>query len=114
MLLAQLHGVTITRADLALDDGLKLAANLFEAAELLEHEKVDVYCLESGARLSCTITRHASAGELEVGGAAAQLLKPGAKVVISTWGWLKGKQALKHQPRLLHVDDDNTLKSTDR
>ncbi|MGV3621890.1 MAG: aspartate 1-decarboxylase [Archangium sp.] len=109
MLLSQLHGVTITRADLALDDGLKLSPQLFDAAEFLEHEKVEVYCLESGARLSCSVKRHTSAGELEVGGAAAQLLKPGAKVVMSTWTWLKEKQALKHEPRLLHVDDDNAL-----
>lgn len=114
MLLAQLHGLTVTRADLALDDGLKLAPQLFDIAGFLEHEKVEVYCLESGARLSCSVKRHASAGELEVGGAAAHLLKPGAKVVIAAWGWLKEKQALKHEPRLLHVDEDNELRSPDR
>lgn len=114
MLLAQLHGVTVTRAELSLADGLKLAPQLFDAAGLLEHEKVEVYCLESGARLSCSVKRHTSAGELEVGGAAAQLLKPGARVVIAAWGWLKEKQALKHEPRLLHVDDENAVRWPDR
>lgn len=109
MLLSQLHGVTVTRADFALDDGIRLATEIFDAAEFVPHEKVEIYCLESGARLSCAIRTGASAGELEVGGAAAHLLKPGAKVVISTWGWLKGKQALKHEPRLMNLDEDNRL-----
>ena len=114
MLLSQVNGATITRADLSLDDGLRLASELFDAAGFLEHEKVELYCLESGVRLSCAIRTGASAAELEVGGAAAHLLRPGAKVTISTWAWLKEKQALKHEPRLLHVDDDNKLRSPDR
>ena len=105
MLLSQVHGVTVARADFSLDDGVVLSAELFDAAGFTEHEKVEVYCLESGARLSCGVRSGDGArDEVEVGGAAAHLLKPGAKVVISAWGWLKGKQAAKHQPTLVRVD----------
>ncbi len=105
MLLAQVHGVTVARADFSLDDGVALDAGLFESAGFAEHEKVEVYCLESGARLSCAVRSvECEKGEAEIGGAAAHLLKPGAKLVISSWGWLKAKQAAKHEPTLVRVD----------
>lgn len=107
MLLSQVHGATVTRADFELDDGVRLAAELFERAGFVEHEKVEIYCLESGTRLSCAIHGDAPRGDVVVGGAAAHLLKPGAKLVIASWGWLKGKQALKHEPRVVRVDGDN-------
>ncbi len=109
VLLSKLHGVTLTRADLDADDGLTLPAALFDAAGLTPHEKADVYCLESGCRLSCEVRRGRDA-EAWAGGAAALLLKPGARVVVAVFGWLKGKQAAKHKPLVLHVDADNALR----
>lgn len=106
MLLGQVHGVTVARADFSLDDGVTVAASLVEEAGFVEHEKVEISCLETGARLSCAVRGgELERGEVEVGGAAAHLLKPGAKVVISAFGWLKGKQAAKHHPARVRVND---------
>lgn len=106
MLLSQVHGATVARADFALDDGVVLNAGLLESAGFVEHEKVDVYCLESGARLSCAVrSGDCARDEVEVGGAAAHLLKPGAKLIISAFGWLKSKQAAKHRPTQVRVDE---------
>ncbi len=110
VLLAELHGATLTRADLEGDDGLQLPAALLDACGFIVNEKVDVYCLESGTRLSCRVQAGAKAGDVNVGGAAAQLLHPGARVVIASWGWVKEKQALKHEPRLVRVDEGNALR----
>lgn len=107
VLLGQVHGATITRADVDATDGVRLPDALFDAAGFAAHEKVEVYCLESGTRLGCEAVAGAKPGELEVGGAAALLLKPGARVVIAAWGWVKGKQAIKHEPVVVRVDDDN-------
>lgn len=105
MLLSQVHGVTVARADFSLDDGVVMNAELLEAAGFVEYEKVELSCLESGARLSCAVRGGDCAREdVEVGGAAAHLLKPGAKLIISAFGWLKSKQAAKHRPTLVRVD----------
>ncbi len=107
VLLSQLHGVTVTGADFEGLDGLTLPGPLFEVAAFSPSEKVDVYCLESGSRLSCEVRSGGARATVTASGATAHLLKPGARVVVSAWGWVKGKQALKHQPRVVHVDADN-------
>lgn len=108
VLLAQLHPAVVTTADFDDVDGLRLDAALVEAAGLLEHEKVELYDGSSGTRLACAV-RKGKPGELAVCGATAQLIKPGARVTLAAWGWMKEKQAAKHAPRTLRLDDDNTL-----
>ncbi|HEY0880524.1 MAG TPA: aspartate 1-decarboxylase [Archangium sp.] len=107
VLLAQLHPAVVTTADFEDADGVRLDAALLDAAGLLEHEKLELYDGSTGTRLSCAV-RKGKPGELAVCGATAQLIKPGARVTLAAWGWMKEKQALKHTPRTLRLDDDNT------
>ncbi|MDP1822430.1 MAG: aspartate 1-decarboxylase [Archangium sp.] len=108
VLLGEIHSAVVTTVDFDEADGLRLDPELLDAAGFVEHEKVEVYDLSTGSRLSCQVRRGKS-GEVGLCGAAALLIKPGERITVASFGWMKEKAALKHQPRVLRVDDDNHL-----
>jgi len=108
MLIGAVHRAVVTRIDFDDVDGVCLDAALAEAAGFLEHEKVELHDVTTGTRLACQLRLAArDSGELAVLGAAANLVKPGELVSLSAFGWMKGKAAAKHQPRIVAVDDEN-------
>ena len=108
MLLGEVHPAVVTDADFDEVDGLRLDAELLEAAGFVEFEKVEVYDLSNGSRLSCQL-RSGKSGEVTVCGATAQLIKPGGRVTIASYGWRKEKAASKHEPSLVRVNDENQV-----
>lgn len=113
VLLGTLQSVTVTRSELDGPDAISLDAELLEAAGFLEHEKVDLLDVTTGSRLAAPVTAAAArSGEVTVGGAIAQLVKPGDVVTLSSFGWMKEKQARKHAPRVVRVDAQNRLPVT--
>ena len=113
VLLGEVHPAVVTDADFDEVDGLRLDSALIEAAGFLEHEKVEVYDLTSGSRLSCQL-RSGKSGEVTVCGATALVIKPGGRVTIASYGWLKGKAASKHEPTLVRVNEENAVAASGR
>jgi aspartate 1-decarboxylase len=110
VLLSQVHPAVVTHVDFDDVDGLRLDATLLEAAGFVPHEKVELYDATTGTRLSCAV-RPGKAGEVAVCGASALLIKPGERITIASYGWLKEKQVFKHDPIRLRLDDENRIAS---
>lgn len=108
VLLGQIHPAVVTTVDFDQVDGLRLDGELLEAAGFVEHEKVELYAASSGSRFSCQLKR-GKGREVALCGASALLIKPGERVTIASFGWMKEKPALKHQPRMVRVDDENRV-----
>lgn len=106
VLLGEIHSAVVSTVDFDDVDGLRLDPELLAAAGFVEHEKVEVYDLATGTRLSCQV-RKGKKGEVGLCGAAALLIKPGERITVACFGWMKEKAALKHQPLVLRVDDEN-------
>jgi len=109
-LLGKLHRATVTRADVDYVGSITIAADLVEAAGFLENEKVDIYDVTNGARLSTYVIPGArGSGEVGINGAAAHLVKPGDLVILAGYGWMSAEEASQHPPRVVHVDAKNRL-----
>lgn len=106
VLLGEIHPAVVTDVQFDERDGLRLDSALVEAAGFVEHEKVELYDSSSGTRLSLQL-RRGKAGEVAVCGAAAVLIKPGSRVTIASFGWMKAKASSKHQPSIVRLDDEN-------
>lgn len=106
VLLGEVHPAVVTDADFEAVDGLELDPKLIEAAGFVEFEKVEVYDLSNGSRLSCQL-RPGTSGEVTVCGATALVIKPGGRVTITSFGWMKEKAASKHEPSIVRVNDEN-------
>jgi aspartate 1-decarboxylase len=109
-LLGKIHRATVTRADLDYVGSITIDVGLVEAAGLLENEKIDIYDVTNGARLSTyVIPGTRGSGEIGINGAAAHLVKRGDLVILASYGWLTTEEAMRHRPRIVHVDAHNRI-----
>ncbi|MGA2449180.1 MAG: aspartate 1-decarboxylase [Polyangiaceae bacterium] len=115
-LLGKIHRAKVTRADVDYVGSITIDSSLMEAAGFLENEKVDIYDVTNGARLSTyVIPGRAGSGEIGINGAAAHMVRPGDLVILATFGWMTEDEAAGRRPRIVHVDDKNRIaQATDR
>jgi aspartate 1-decarboxylase len=114
-LLGKIHRATVTRADLHYVGSITIDQDLMEAAGFLENEKIDIYDVTNGARLSTyVIPGERGSGEIGINGAAAHLVKPGDLVILASYGWMTAGDAAAHPPRVVHVDATNRVVRLDR
>ena len=107
-LLGKIHRASVTRADLDYVGSITIDVALMEAAGLLENEKIDIYDVTNGARLSTyVIPGERGSGEIGINGAAAHLVKRGDLVILANYGWMTDEEAARHRPRVVHVDAKN-------
>jgi len=112
-LLGKIHRATVTRADLDYVGSITIDVALIEAAGFLENEKIDIYDVTNGARLSTYVIPGArGSGEIGINGAAAHLVKRGDLVILAAYGWLTGDEAARNRPRIVHVDSKNRIVDT--
>ena len=115
MLLGVVHRATVTHVDFDAPDGLQLDAALAEAAGFVEFEKLEVSGASNGVRFAAALQLDGSGtGALRLTGPTAYHLKPGDTVDLAAFGWMKGKAAAHHRPRVVHVDADNQPVETKR
>jgi aspartate 1-decarboxylase len=109
-LLGKIHRATVTRADLDYVGSITIDVHLMEAAGFLENEKIDIYDVTNGSRLSTyVIPGPAGSGEIGINGAAAHLVKSGDLVILASYGWMAMHEAAAHRPRVVHVDARNRI-----
>jgi aspartate 1-decarboxylase len=109
-LLGKIHRATVTRADIDYVGSITIDVALIEAAGFLENEKIDIYDVTNGARLSTyVIPGKRGSGEIGINGAAAHLVNPGDLVIIANYGWMSEQEAALRRPNVVHVDAQNRI-----
>jgi aspartate 1-decarboxylase len=110
MLKSKLHDVVVVEANLEYKGSVTIDRELMEAADLLEHEQVDIYDITSGSRLhTYVIPGERGSGMIGINGAAAHLVKPGDRIIIASYVQLEDAEARGWQPRVCFVDAQNRL-----
>lgn len=111
-LLGKIHRATVTRADLDYVGSITLDPLLIEAAGFLENEKIDIYDVTNGSRLSTyVIPGVPGSGEVGINGAAAHLVNAGDLVILAAYGYLDAEEAAAHRPKVVFVDERNRITS---
>ncbi len=111
-LLGKIHRATVTRADLDYVGSITLDPLLIEAAGFAENEKIDIYDVTNGSRLSTyVIPGITGSGEVGINGAAAHLVNAGDLVIIANYGWMTAQEALALEPKVVFVDGRNRITS---
>jgi len=110
MLKSKLHDVIVVEANLEYKGSITIDRDLMEAADLLEHERVDIYDITSGSRLhTYVIPGERGSGMIGINGAAAHLVKPGDRIIIASYVQMEDTEARTWQPRVCFVDSQNQL-----
>ena len=109
-LLGKIHRATVTRADLDYVGSITLDPLLIEGAGFMENEKVDIYDVTNGSRLSTyVIPGVPGSGEVGINGAAAHLVQKGDLVIIAAYGWMTASEAETVAPKVVFVDERNRI-----
>ena len=109
-MLGKIHRATVTRADIDYVGSITIDEDLIDAAGFLENEKVDIYDVTNGARISTyVIPGKRGSGEVGINGAAAHLVNKGDLVIIAAYGWMNEQEYAAHEPKVVHVDAKNRI-----
>jgi aspartate 1-decarboxylase len=110
MMKSKIHRATVTDANLNYVGSITIDRDLMGAAELLEHEQVQVVDIDNGARFETyVISGEAGSGTICLNGAAARLVQRGDKVIVISYGIYDEAEAAEHQPVVVLVDDSNAV-----
>jgi aspartate 1-decarboxylase len=111
VLKSKLHRATVTEANLDYEGSITIDRDLMDAADLLVHERVDIWDITNGSRLATyVIPAERGSGTIGINGAAAHLVKPGDKVIIASWLQMDDARVRGYEPRICFVDERNRLR----
>ena len=112
MLKSKIHRATVTEANLYYLGSITIDEKLMQAADILEHEKVEVLNLNNGHRLETYAIRgKAGSGVICLNGPAARGACVGDQVVILTYVLADTKESKAIKPKLIKVDGKNRVKN---
>lgn len=105
---SKIHRATVTGADLAYEGSVTVDPELMRAADMLEHERVEIYNVTNGERLATyVIPGTPGQGEIILNGAAAHKASPGDLVILCTYAEYDEAELRDHRPTVVLVDERN-------
>ena len=108
LLKSKIHRATVTEANLEYEGSVTIDTDLLEAADIVEHERVEIYNITSGTRLATYAIRgQAGSGTICINGAAAHLVSPGDLVIIVSYAEYSDDELENHVPQVILVDRHN-------
>jgi aspartate 1-decarboxylase len=114
MLKSKIHRATVTGCNLHYAGSITIDAELMEEADLLPHELVHVLDVDNGSRFETYVIEGGyGSREMCVNGAAARLVQPGDRVIVVSYGVYSERELDLHEPRVVHVDEDNRILRVD-
>ena len=110
LLKSKLHRVTTTHAELHYIGSCAIDENLLEAADIVEHEQIEVWNINSGARFSTyAIRAKRGSGIVSVNGSAARQVQSGDLLIIASFALFEESERAMFQPRIVFVDAQNII-----
>lgn len=110
ILKSKIHRLTVTEANVHYSGSITIDESLLKAADILNHEKVQVVDVTNGARLETyAIAGEEVSGVVCINGAAAKLVNKGDTIIVISYAHLESAKAAFYKPTIVHVDKDNKL-----
>lgn len=110
ILKSKIHRATVTQADLGYIGSITIDEILMEAANLIENERVDIYDVTNGERISTYVIKgKRDSGIIGINGAAAHKVKTGDLVIIASYCSMDFEEAKKHKPTIIFPNKDNKI-----
>jgi len=110
ILKSKIHRAVITEANLNYVGSLTLDEDLMDAANLIEHEKVQVVIVNNGSRIETYIIRgKRGSGVCCLNGPAARQGAVGDVVIIISYATMQFEEARKFNPWVVFPKDGNRI-----
>ena len=113
MLKSKLHRVTATHSELHYEGSCAIDLNLLEAADIIEHEQIDIWNVNNGERFTTyAIRAERGSGIISVNGSAARRAAPGDLLIIASFAQYEDTERAAYAPKLVYVDAQNRINRT--
>lgn len=113
MLKAKLHRACVTHSVLNYEGSCAIDGKLLDLAGMREFEQIQIYNVNNGKRFTTYIIRaEDGSGIISVNGAAAHMADVGDRLIICTYGNFDEQEMLAHKPKMVYVNEDNTVGHT--
>jgi len=110
VLKSKIHRATITQADLNYIGSIAIDEDLMDAANLIENEKVSIFNINNGERISTYIIKgERGSGTISLNGAAARRVAVGDLVIIVSYASMDFEAAKSFKPAILFPDENNKI-----
>lgn len=110
VLKSKIHRATVTQADLNYIGSITIDEDLMDAANMIEHEKVQVLNINNGERIETYIIKgKRGSGVITLNGAAARRFAVGDLVIIASYAILDFEEAKQWVPSIVFPDSSNHL-----
>jgi len=109
MLKSKLHRMTVTETNINYEGSITIDQKLIRSADILPGERVQVVNINNGERFETYVIEGGS-GVVCLNGAAARLAAPGDKVIVIAYAMVDEGDAQKLKPKIILVDERNTMK----
>lgn len=110
VLKSKIHRVTVTEADLDYIGSITIDEALLEAAGMIENERVDIYDISNGERLSTyAIKGERGSGVIGINGAAAHKAHIGDLLIIASYASMDFEEAKNWHPTVIFPKDNKLV-----
>lgn len=102
---SKIHRVTVTQADLNYVGSITIDEELMDAANLFEHEKVQIVNINNGERLETYVIKgERNSGKICLNGPAARKVIVGDEVIIIAYAHIDVIEAKTFKPTIIFPD----------
>ena len=110
VLKSKIHRVKITQAELHYVGSITIDEDLMDAANIVEHEKVQIVNIHNGERLETYVIKgERGGGDVCLNGPAARKAQVGDIIIIISYATMTRDESLTHKPVVIFPDDKNKL-----
>lgn len=107
---SKLHRATVTQADLNYIGSITIDENLMEAANIVEHERVQIVNVNNGERLETYVIKgERGSGIICLNGPAARRVAVGDIIIVISYCMVTQEEYKKHKPVTVHLNSANQI-----
>ena len=108
VLKSKIHRVIVTESNIDYIGSITIDEALMEASGIIENEKVDIYNITNGERLSTyAIKGERGSGVIGLNGAAALKVPAGSLIIIAAYGMMEQEEALQWHPTVIFPENNH-------
>lgn len=107
---SKIHRATVTQADLNYIGSVTIDENLMDAANILEHEKVQIVNINNGERLETYVIKgERGSGIMCLNGPAARKVSLGDIIIVISYAMVTMEEYKTFKPVTVHVNSANQV-----
>ena len=107
---SKIHKATVTNSNIDYEGSCEIDVALLKAANIDPYEKIDIYDITNGERLSTyAIAGKPDTGIIGINGACCHKIKVNDEIIICSYTMLNENERINHVPTIIYVNKSNQI-----